>query len=77
MTRRYDCIPPRDRSNCPPVRNQSCIRALLRGSANPDRDYMEKIHPEKMRLSLEYVRRRSLRTDLAVLARTFAAVFRS
>jgi lipopolysaccharide/colanic/teichoic acid biosynthesis glycosyltransferase len=50
---------------------------LLRGSANPDRDYMEKIHPEKMRLSLEYVRRRSLRTDLAVLARTFAAVFRS
>jgi len=50
---------------------------LLRGSTDPDRDYMEKIHPEKMRLSLEYVRHRSLGTDLAVLARTFAAVFRS
>jgi lipopolysaccharide/colanic/teichoic acid biosynthesis glycosyltransferase len=49
---------------------------LLRGSTDPDRDYMEKIHPEKMRLSLEYIRRRSLGTDLAVLARTFAAVFR-
>jgi lipopolysaccharide/colanic/teichoic acid biosynthesis glycosyltransferase len=50
---------------------------ILRGSTDPDRDYMEKIHPEKMRLSLEYVRRRSLGTDLAVLARTFSAVFRS
>lgn len=50
---------------------------ILRGSTDPDRDYMEKIHPEKMRLSLEYVRRRSLGTDVAVLARTFAAVLRS
>jgi lipopolysaccharide/colanic/teichoic acid biosynthesis glycosyltransferase len=50
---------------------------ILRGSTDPDRDYMEKIHPEKMRLSLEYVRRRSLGTDVAVLMRTFAAVFRS
>jgi lipopolysaccharide/colanic/teichoic acid biosynthesis glycosyltransferase len=50
---------------------------ILRGSADPDRDYMEKIHPEKMRLSLEYVRRRSLGTDVAVLARTFTAVLRS
>jgi len=49
---------------------------LLRGSADPDGDYMEKIHPEKMRLSLEYVRRRSLRTDLAILARTLAAVLK-
>src|SRR6266550_3445597 len=32
---------------------------ILRGSANPDKDYFEKIHPEKMRLSLEYVRKQS------------------
>jgi lipopolysaccharide/colanic/teichoic acid biosynthesis glycosyltransferase len=49
---------------------------LLRGSVAPDRDYMEKIHPEKMRLSLEYVRNRSLLTDFAVIARTAIAIFR-
>lgn len=49
---------------------------ILRGSTDPDRDYMEKIHPEKMRLSLEYIRRRSFGTDVSVLARTLSAVFR-
>jgi lipopolysaccharide/colanic/teichoic acid biosynthesis glycosyltransferase len=49
---------------------------ILRGSTDPDRDYMEKIHPEKMRLSLEYVRNRSLLTDLRVLAQTAAAIIR-
>jgi lipopolysaccharide/colanic/teichoic acid biosynthesis glycosyltransferase len=43
---------------------------ILRGSVDPDADYMEKIHPTKMRLSLEYVRDRSLRTDLEILAST-------
>jgi lipopolysaccharide/colanic/teichoic acid biosynthesis glycosyltransferase len=50
---------------------------VLKGSTDPDKDYMEKIHPEKMRLSLEYVRRRSFATDLSVLFQTLAAVFRS
>jgi lipopolysaccharide/colanic/teichoic acid biosynthesis glycosyltransferase len=43
---------------------------ILRGSPDPDRDYLEKIAPEKIRLGLEYVRRRSLRTDLEILALT-------
>jgi lipopolysaccharide/colanic/teichoic acid biosynthesis glycosyltransferase len=47
---------------------------ILRGSADPDRDYLEKIHPEKMRLSLEYLRIRSFVTDLGILVRTAAAV---
>ena len=47
---------------------------ILKGSTDPDRDYMEKIHPEKMRLSLEYVRQRSLITDLKVIAQTFLAI---
>jgi lipopolysaccharide/colanic/teichoic acid biosynthesis glycosyltransferase len=47
---------------------------ILKGSTDPDRDYMEKIHPEKMRLSLEYVRQRSLLTDLKVIAQTFLAI---
>jgi lipopolysaccharide/colanic/teichoic acid biosynthesis glycosyltransferase len=49
---------------------------ILRGSADPDRDYMEKIHPEKMRLALEYVRRRSLATDVGIIFKTLFAVFR-
>jgi lipopolysaccharide/colanic/teichoic acid biosynthesis glycosyltransferase len=48
---------------------------ILKGSTDPDRDYMEKIHPEKMRLSLEYVRNRSLLTDFKVLAQTAVAIF--
>jgi lipopolysaccharide/colanic/teichoic acid biosynthesis glycosyltransferase len=49
---------------------------ILKGSTDPDRDYMEKIHPEKMRLSIEYVRHRSLGTDIRVLAQTAAAILR-
>jgi lipopolysaccharide/colanic/teichoic acid biosynthesis glycosyltransferase len=49
---------------------------ILRDSTDPDRDYMEKIHPEKMRLSLEYVRCRSFRTDLSILAQTVATVLK-
>lgn len=49
---------------------------LLRGSADPDRTYAEAIHPEKMRLSLIYVRTRSLSVDLSILARTPFAIFR-
>lgn len=48
---------------------------ILRGSTNPDRDYMEKIHPEKMRLSLEYLDKRSLGVDLGIIFRTLAAIF--
>jgi len=47
---------------------------ILRGSQNPDKDYFEKIHPEKMRLSLEYIRKQSLRLDCQILAMTVAAV---
>jgi lipopolysaccharide/colanic/teichoic acid biosynthesis glycosyltransferase len=47
---------------------------ILRGSANPDTDYFEKIHPEKMRLSLEYVRKQSLWLDCRILLKTLGAV---
>ena len=49
---------------------------ILRASTDPDKDYIEKIHPEKMRLSLEYVRQRSFRTDVSILASTLIAIFR-
>jgi lipopolysaccharide/colanic/teichoic acid biosynthesis glycosyltransferase len=47
---------------------------ILRGSANPDKDYFEKIHPEKIRLSLEYIRKQSLWLDCQVLVETLVAV---
>ena len=49
---------------------------LLRGSADPDRDYFEKIAPEKIRLGLEYVRTRSLAMDLRIIVATLGAVAR-
>jgi lipopolysaccharide/colanic/teichoic acid biosynthesis glycosyltransferase len=43
---------------------------ILHGSSDPDRDYMLKIHPEKVRLGLEYVRKRTLLEDLRIIGRT-------
>jgi lipopolysaccharide/colanic/teichoic acid biosynthesis glycosyltransferase len=42
----------------------------LAGSSDPERIYLEHIRPEKIRLQLEYVRRRSFVTDLAILCGT-------
>jgi lipopolysaccharide/colanic/teichoic acid biosynthesis glycosyltransferase len=47
---------------------------ILRGSTDPDKDYLEKIHPEKMRLSLDYVRNRSFWVDCKILVDTLATV---
>lgn len=47
---------------------------ILKGSTNPDKDYLEKIHPEKMRLSLEYARTHSTWLDCKILASTVAAI---
>ncbi len=49
---------------------------ILRGSDDPDRDYLEKIHPHKMRLSLKYLQEASLWTDLRVLVSTIATLAR-
>jgi lipopolysaccharide/colanic/teichoic acid biosynthesis glycosyltransferase len=47
---------------------------ILKGSRNPDHDYMEKIHPEKMRLSLEYVRIHSFWTDMKIIFQTIVTI---
>ncbi len=49
---------------------------ILKGSLDPDRDYMEKIHPEKMRLSLEYIKTCSFSADIAIILKTIAAILR-
>lgn len=47
---------------------------ILKGSADPDRDYMLYIHPEKMALSLKYVDNVSFAADLRILLRTAGLV---
>ncbi len=48
--------------------------AVLAGSDDPERAYLERIRPQKLRWQLEYVRRRSLLVDMRILAQTMAAV---
>lgn len=42
----------------------------LKGSNDPDHDYLEKIAPEKIRLGLEYVDHHSLLTDCKIIWKT-------
>ena len=48
--------------------------ALLATSADPDKMYLEKIRPEKIRLQLEYVRNQSFVNDLKILTQTALVV---
>lgn len=48
--------------------------ALLAGSTDPDRDYLEKIRPEKIRLQLKYVRELSFWTDLKIILITLKTI---
>jgi lipopolysaccharide/colanic/teichoic acid biosynthesis glycosyltransferase len=47
---------------------------ILRGSTDPDGDYLRMIAPTKIRLGLEYVRTRSLVTDIRIIVATAWAV---
>ena len=47
---------------------------LLPLQGNAERVYVERILPEKLKLSLEYVERRSILFDLSVILRTFALI---
>lgn len=40
---------------------------VLKGSADPDKDYLEKIRPEKIRLQLKYLNEMSLWTDIKII----------
>lgn len=53
--------------------------SVLKGSSDPDKDYMALIHPHKMKVSLDYVENYSFILDLQILIKTVAAVlgFRS
>jgi lipopolysaccharide/colanic/teichoic acid biosynthesis glycosyltransferase len=48
---------------------------ILKGAADPEQAYMEKIRPEKIRLGLEYVKHQSVKEDVAIIIATVKAVF--
>ncbi|MBL8349987.1 MAG: sugar transferase [Burkholderiaceae bacterium] len=49
--------------------------ALLAGSADPERDYVERILPRKLALQAEYASRATLASDLGVLLRTLKVLW--
>lgn len=44
--------------------------AILAGSSDPEKDYMEKIRPTKIRLQLKYVREATFLTDVKIILLT-------
>lgn len=48
--------------------------AVLSGSVDPEKMYFEKIRPQKIRLQLEYVRRRSFWRDLLIIFQTVSSI---
>ena len=49
---------------------------VLRGSADPEKTYQEKIRPEKIRLQIKYVQERNFLIDLKIIFQTIVKVFR-
>jgi lipopolysaccharide/colanic/teichoic acid biosynthesis glycosyltransferase len=47
---------------------------ILKGSSDPDADYMAKIHPLKMQLSLKYLKEMSLWVDIKIILQTIKRV---
>jgi lipopolysaccharide/colanic/teichoic acid biosynthesis glycosyltransferase len=48
---------------------------LLAASADPEREYVERVLPEKIELAREYVRRRSFSFDIMIIIGTLARLF--
>lgn len=49
---------------------------VLAKSDDPEREYIEKVMPVKLEYYLRYVEERSMPGDLAIILRTFGAIFR-
>lgn len=48
---------------------------ILKGSADPEKTYQEKIRPEKLRLQIKYVKERSFFGDIKIIVKTVAQIF--
>jgi lipopolysaccharide/colanic/teichoic acid biosynthesis glycosyltransferase len=51
--------------------------ALLAGEPDPEKAYLEKIRPTKIKLQLKYVREHSLSTDLRIIGQTLFTLLQS
>lgn len=49
---------------------------ILKGSSDPEKTYMEKIRPEKLRLQQEYVKKSSIWLDIKIIFQTILKVFK-
>jgi lipopolysaccharide/colanic/teichoic acid biosynthesis glycosyltransferase len=49
---------------------------ILKGSPDPEKTYMEKIRPEKIRLQIEYVKNRSFWLDIRIIFKTILKIFK-
>ncbi len=48
---------------------------ILKGSSDPEKTYMEKIRPEKIRLQIKYVKSHSFLIDLKIITKTIIKIF--
>ncbi len=48
--------------------------AILKGSSDPEKTYLEKIRPEKVRLQIKYVKERSFVGDLKIIFKTLKKI---
>ncbi|MBZ9577553.1 sugar transferase [Patescibacteria group bacterium] len=48
---------------------------ILKGSPDPEKTYMEKIRPEKIRLQIEYVEKQSAWLDFKIIFKTILKIF--
>jgi len=49
---------------------------LLKGAEDPEKEYMEKIRPEKLRLQKKYINEMSFLVDLKIIAKTILKIFK-
>lgn len=50
--------------------------AILAGSPDPEKTYMEEIRPEKIRLQLKYLKEHNLWIDLSIIGQTLLTIFK-
>lgn len=49
---------------------------ILKGSKDPEKTYIEKIRPEKIRLQMKYVKERSFLKDIIIIFQTIFKIFK-
>ena len=48
---------------------------VLKGSTDPEKEYMEKIRPQKLKLQMKYVKERNFIVDLGIIFQTVLKIF--